>query len=64
MVVHSEIVDAGIDDEAIEVWQPHVVAVGRWTDQAVGHGPTKLEIEHHVEIGVCLHESTWNRWKT
>ena len=32
--------DAGIDDEAIEAQQPHVVAVGR--------GRTKQESEHHV----------------
>ena len=36
MPIKNEIVDAGIDDEAIEVQRPHVVAVGR--------GPTKLEI--------------------
>ena len=35
--------DAGIDDAAVEVQQPDVVAVGR--------GPTKLEVEHHVASG-------------
>ena len=34
MPVENEIVDAGVDDEAIEVQQHGVVAVGR--------GPTKL----------------------
>ena len=43
MPFESDIVDAGTDDEAIEVQQPHVVAVGR--------GPTKLGIEHHVASG-------------
>ena len=56
-----EIVDAGMGDDAIEVQQPHVVAVGR--------GPTKLEVEHHVASGhaqhrTCCDESTWNRCKT
>ena len=42
--------DAGIDDEAIEVQRPNVVAVGR--------GPTKLEVEHHVASGHAQHR-TW-----
>ena len=45
----NEIVDAGIDDEAIEVQQSHVVAVGC--------GPTKLEIEHHVASGHAQHRT-------
>ena len=47
MLIASEIVNAGIDDEAIEAQQPQVVAVGR--------GPTKLEIEHHVASGHVQH---------
>ena len=50
MPIESEIVDAGIDDEAIEAQQLHVVAIGR--------GPTKLEIEHHVASGHAQHR-TW-----
>ena len=42
--------DAGIEDEAIEVQQPHVVAVGC--------RQTKLEIEHHVACGHAQHR-TW-----
>ena len=49
MPVENEIVDAGTDDEAIEVQRPHVVAVGR--------GPTKLEIEHHVAAGYAQHRT-------
>ena len=48
--IENEIVDAGIDDEAIEAQQPHVVTVGR--------GPTKLDIEHHVATGHVPHR-TW-----
>ena len=40
MPSESEIVDAGIDDEAVEVQGPNVVVVGR--------GPTKPEVDHHV----------------
>ena len=43
----SKIVDAGFNNETIEVQQHHVVAVGR--------GPTKLEIEHHVTSGHAQH---------
>ena len=50
MPIESEIVDAGIDDEAIEVQRPNVVVVGR--------GPTKLEVEHHVASGHAQHR-TW-----
>ena len=50
MPIENEIVDAGIDDEAIEVQRPNVVAVGR--------GPTKLEVEHHVVSGHAQHR-TW-----
>ena len=39
-----------IENEAREVQQPHVVAVGR--------GPTKLELEHHVASGHAQHR-TW-----
>ena len=46
----SKIVDAGFNNETIEVQQHHVVAVGR--------GPTKLEIEHHVTSGHAQHR-TW-----
>ena len=42
MLYESEIVDAGIDDEAIEVQQFHVVAVGP--------GPTTL-----VRVDTMLH---------
>ena len=38
----SCIVDEGIDDEAIEVQRPNVVAVGR--------GPTKLEVEPMLHL--------------
>ena len=55
MPIEKEIVDAGIDAEAIEVQRPCVVAVGR--------GPTKLEIMLHLDVS-CMHESTWNRRKT
>ena len=48
--IESETVDAGIDDEAIEVQRPNVVVVGR--------GPTKLEVEHHVASGHPQHR-TW-----
>ena len=41
--------DAGIDDEAIDFQQLHVVAVG--------HGPTKLETEHHVASGHAQHRA-------
>ena len=50
MPFENEIVDSGIDDEAVEVERPHVVAVGR--------GPTKLEVEHHVASGHVQHR-TW-----
>ena len=40
MPVENEIVNASIDDEAIEAQRHNFVAVGR--------GPTKLEVEHHV----------------
>ena len=49
MPIESEIVDAGIDDEAIEVQRPNVVVVGR--------GPTKLEVEHHVASGHAQHRT-------
>ena len=47
MPIETEIVDEGIDDEAIEVQRPSVVVVGR--------GPTKLEVEHHVASGHAQH---------
>ena len=50
MSIESEVVEAGINDESIEVQRPHFVAVGR--------GPTKLEIEHHVASGHAQHR-TW-----
>ena len=50
MPTESEIVDASIDDEAIEVQRLNVVVVGR--------GPTKLEIEHHVASAQAQHR-TW-----
>ena len=50
MPFENEIVDAGIDDEAIEVQQPHVVAVGR--------RPTKLDFEDHAASGHAQHR-TW-----
>ena len=50
MPIENEIVDAGMDAEAIEVERSHVVAVGR--------GPTKLDIEHHVASGHAQHR-TW-----
>ena len=43
MLIENVIVDEDIGDEAIEVQQPHVIAVGP--------GPTKLEVEHHVASG-------------
>ena len=43
MPVGSEIVDAGIDGEAVEIHRPNVVVVGR--------GPTKHEVEHHASSG-------------
>ena len=46
----NETVDAGINGEAIEVQRPNVVAVGR--------GPTKLEVQHHVASGHAQHR-TW-----
>ena len=49
MPIENEIVDAGIDDEVIEAQRPHVVAVGR--------GPTKLEVEHHVAAGYAQHRT-------
>ena len=48
--VENEIVDAGIDDEAIEVQRSHVVVIGR--------GPTKLEVKHRVVSGHAQHR-TW-----
>ena len=50
MPFENEVVDADIDDEAIEVQYLHVVAVGR--------GPTKLDFEHHVASGHAQHR-TW-----
>ena len=50
MPIESEIVDEGIDDEAIVVQRHNVVVVGR--------GPTKLEVEHHVASGHAQHR-TW-----
>ena len=50
MPFENETVDAGNDDEAIEVQRPNVVAVGR--------GPTKLELEHHLASGHAKHR-TW-----
>ena len=50
MHIENEIVDEGIDDEAIEVQRPNVVVVGR--------GPTKLEVEHHEACGHAQHR-TW-----
>ena len=49
MPVESEIVDASIDDEAIEVQRPNVVAIGR--------GPTKSNTTFRldsfsIELGV------------
>ena len=49
MLIEVEIVDEGIDDEAVEVQRPNVVVVGR--------GPTKLEVEHHVASGHAQHRS-------
>ena len=46
----NETVDAGIDDEAIEVQRPNVFAVGR--------GPTTLEDELNVASGHAQHR-TW-----
>ena len=40
--IEDEIVDASIDDEAIEVQRPNVVVIGR--------GPTVLEVEHNVAL--------------
>ena len=40
MLFEDTIVDAGVDDEAFEVWQTHVVAGGR--------GPNKQVVEDHV----------------
>ena len=48
--IENEIVDACIDHETIELQRPHIVAVGR--------GPTKLEIEHHVSSGHAQ-RGTW-----
>ena len=50
MPIESEIVDPFIDDAVIEVQRPNVVAVGR--------GPAKLEVEHHVASGHAQHR-TW-----
>ena len=50
MPVENETVDAGFDDEATEAQRPNVVAVGR--------GPTKLGIQHHVASGHAQHR-TW-----
>ena len=50
MPIESEIMDASIDDEAIEVQRPNVVVIGR--------GPTKLEVEHHVASGHAQ-QRTW-----
>ena len=47
MLIEKEIVDAGIDDAAIEVQRPTIVVMGR--------GPTKLEVEHHVASGHAQH---------
>ena len=47
MPIEGEIVDEGIDDEAVEVQRPNVVIVGR--------GSTKLEVEHHVASGHAQH---------
>ena len=64
MPIESENVDASIHDEAIEVQRLNVVAIGR--------GPTKLKVEHHVASGHAQHR-TWcdacmkargDRWKT
>ena len=46
----NEIVNSGIYGEVTEAQRHHVVAVGR--------GPTKLEIEHHVASGDDQHR-TW-----
>ena len=45
MPIENEIVDASIEDEAIEVQRPNVVVIGR--------GPTELEVEHHVAPRTC-----------
>ena len=50
MPIEDEIVDEGIDDEAVEVQRPNVVVVRR--------GPTKLEVDHHVAAGHAQHR-TW-----
>ena len=50
MRIESEIVDEGVDDEAIEVQHLHVVAVGS--------GPAKQDIEHRVLPGHAQHR-TW-----
>ena len=50
MPIKSEIVYEGVDDEAIEVHQLHVVAVGRV--------PAKQDIEHRVASGHAQHR-TW-----
>ena len=49
MPAEDEIVDEGIDDEAIEVQRTYVVVVGR--------GATKLEVEHHVASGHAQHRT-------
>ena len=50
MLIESEIVDEGIDGEAVEVQRPYVVVVG----------PTKLENEHHVASGHAQHPTWWD----
>ena len=48
--IESEIMDEGIDDEAVEVHRPDVVVVGR--------GQANLEVEHHAASGRAQHR-TW-----
>ena len=50
LLVQSEIVDEGIDDEAIEVQRTNVVVVGR--------GPTRLGVDLLVASGHAQHR-TW-----
>ena len=64
MPLKNEIVDAGIDDEAIEVQRPSCCCGRTWTDQAGDRTPCRIFDMSSIELGVMRAWSTWNRWKT
>ena len=54
MLFEDTIVDAGVDDEAVEVWQTHVVAGGR--------GPNKQDVKDHVASGHAQRRTWCDAW--